>query len=69
MSYAHADAVKLAGHSCPMVTGAYLMVQSGLTQTILFRRERVKRKTIDMRRMDVAKQPLKMLALMSLSLR
>lgn len=39
MSYAHVNAVELAGYSCSMVAGAYLMVQSGLTQTILFRRE------------------------------
>lgn len=30
MTYAYADAVKLAGHSCPTVAGAYLMVRSGL---------------------------------------
>lgn len=30
MSYAYADAVKLAGHSCPTVAGAYLMVRRGL---------------------------------------
>jgi hypothetical protein len=30
MSYGYADAVKLAGHSCPTVAGAYLMVRSGL---------------------------------------
>ncbi|MBN9548958.1 MAG: hypothetical protein J0H31_08780 [Alphaproteobacteria bacterium] len=32
MSYAYADAVKLAGHSCPIVAGAYLMVRRGLSQ-------------------------------------
>ncbi len=30
MTYAYADAVKLAGHSCPTVAGAYLMVRRGL---------------------------------------
>ncbi|MHA6645327.1 hypothetical protein [Mesorhizobium sp. A623] len=30
MSYAYIDVVKLAGHSCPTVAGAYLMVRSGL---------------------------------------
>lgn len=30
MNYAYADAVKLAGHSCPTVAGAYLMVRRGL---------------------------------------
>jgi hypothetical protein len=30
MSYSYADAVKLAGHSCPTVAGAYLMVRRGL---------------------------------------
>ena len=30
MTYTYADAVKLAGHSCPTVAGAYLMVRSGL---------------------------------------
>lgn len=30
MVYGYADAVKLAGHSCPTVAGAYLMVRSGL---------------------------------------
>lgn len=30
MRYAYADAVKLAGHSCPTVAGAYLMVRRGL---------------------------------------
>ncbi|MGO4558125.1 hypothetical protein [Mesorhizobium sp. 2RAF21] len=32
MSYAYADAVKLAGHSCPIVAGAYLMVRRGLSR-------------------------------------
>ncbi|MCF8478329.1 MAG: hypothetical protein K9G60_14975 [Pseudolabrys sp.] len=31
ITYSYADAVKLAGHSCPTVAGAYLMVRSGLT--------------------------------------
>lgn len=31
MRYAYADAVKLAGHSCPTVAGAYLMVRRGLS--------------------------------------
>lgn len=31
ITYSYADAVKLAGHSCPTVSGAYLMVRSGLT--------------------------------------
>lgn len=31
MTYAYADAVKLAGHSCPTVAGAYLMVRRGLS--------------------------------------
>jgi len=31
MTYSYADAVKLAGHSCPTVAGAYLMVRAGLT--------------------------------------
>ncbi len=30
ISYSYADAVKLAGHSCPTVAGAYLMVRKGL---------------------------------------
>jgi hypothetical protein len=30
ISYTYADAVKLAGHSCPTVAGAYLMVYRGL---------------------------------------
>jgi len=30
MTYCYADAVKLAGHSCPTVAGAYLMVRKGL---------------------------------------
>lgn len=30
ITYAYADAVKLAGHSCPTVAGAYLMVRRGL---------------------------------------
>lgn len=30
ITYAYTDAVKLAGHSCPTVAGAYLMVRRGL---------------------------------------
>lgn len=30
ITYCYADAVKLAGHSCPTVAGAYLMVRRGL---------------------------------------
>ncbi|MGB3536680.1 MAG: hypothetical protein WBA42_00820 [Mesorhizobium sp.] len=30
LTYTYADAVKLAGHSCPTVAGAYLMVRRGL---------------------------------------
>ena len=30
ITYGYADAVKLAGHSCPTVAGAYLMVRTGL---------------------------------------
>jgi hypothetical protein len=30
ISYTYTDAVKLAGHSCPTVAGAYLMVRKGL---------------------------------------
>lgn len=30
LTYCYADAVKLAGHSCPTVAGAYLMVVRGL---------------------------------------
>lgn len=30
MEYTYADAVKLAGHSCPTVAGAYLMLLQGL---------------------------------------
>lgn len=30
ITYRYADAVKLAGHSCPTVAGAYLMVRKGL---------------------------------------
>jgi hypothetical protein len=30
LTYGYADAVKLAGHSCPTVAGAYLMVRRGL---------------------------------------
>ncbi len=32
ITYSYADAVKLAGHSCPTVAGAYLMMRSGLTR-------------------------------------
>jgi hypothetical protein len=32
ITYTYADAVKLAGHSCPTVAGAYLMVRRGLGQ-------------------------------------
>lgn len=32
MTYTYTDAVKLAGHSCPTVAGAYLMLRSGLRQ-------------------------------------
>lgn len=31
MTYSYADAVKLSGHSCPTVAGAYLMVRRGLS--------------------------------------
>lgn len=31
ITYTYADAVKLAGHSCPTVAGAYLMVRAGLS--------------------------------------
>jgi hypothetical protein len=31
ITYGYADAVKLAGHSCPTVAGAYLMVRKGLS--------------------------------------
>ena len=31
ITYRYVDAVKLAGHSCPTVAGAYLMVSKGLT--------------------------------------
>ena len=31
LTYGYADAVKLAGHSCPTVAGAWLMVRRGLT--------------------------------------
>lgn len=30
LDYAYADAVRLAGHSCPTVAGAWLMVRAGL---------------------------------------
>jgi len=30
MTYSYEDAVKLAGHSCPTVAGAYLMIRKGL---------------------------------------
>jgi hypothetical protein len=30
ITYSYADAVKLAGHSCPTVAGAYLMIRKGL---------------------------------------
>ncbi len=30
LDYHYVDAVKLAGHSCPTVAGAYLMIQKGL---------------------------------------
>lgn len=30
ITYGYADAVKLAGHSCPTVAGAYLMLRKGL---------------------------------------
>jgi hypothetical protein len=30
ITYCYADAVKMAGHSCPTVAGAYLMVRRGL---------------------------------------
>ncbi len=32
MTYRYADAVKLAGHSCPTVAGAYLMIRKGLAR-------------------------------------
>ncbi len=32
ITYGYADAVKLAGHSCPTVAGAYLMVLGGLAE-------------------------------------
>jgi hypothetical protein len=32
ITYGYADAVKLAGHSCPTVAGAYLMVCKGLSR-------------------------------------
>lgn len=32
ITYNYADAVKLAGHSCPTVAGAYLMMRSGLAR-------------------------------------
>lgn len=32
ITYGYADAVKLAGHSCPTVAGAYLMVLQGLAE-------------------------------------
>lgn len=32
ITYGYADAVKLAGHSCPTVAGAYLMVRRGLAR-------------------------------------
>ncbi len=31
ITYRYADAVRLAGHSCPTVAGAYLVVRKGLT--------------------------------------
>jgi hypothetical protein len=31
LTYSYADAVKLAGHSCPTVAGAYLMLRKGLS--------------------------------------
>jgi hypothetical protein len=31
ITYTYSDAVKLAGHSCPTVAGAYLMVRKGLS--------------------------------------
>ena len=30
IEYGYADAVRLAGHSCPTVAGAYLMARAGL---------------------------------------
>lgn len=32
MTYRYADAVRLAGHSCPVVAGAWLMVAAGLAR-------------------------------------
>ncbi|MCX6074281.1 MAG: hypothetical protein NTY39_08185 [Campylobacterales bacterium] len=32
LTYTYTDVVKLAGHSCPTVAGAYLMVQKGLKE-------------------------------------
>src|SRR5690606_34282203 len=32
ITYKYVDAVKLAGHSCPTVAGAYLMVRRGLAR-------------------------------------
>ncbi len=32
ITYCYADAVKLAGHSCPTVAGAYLMICNGLAR-------------------------------------
>lgn len=31
LTYTYADAVKLAGHSCPTIAGVYLMMKKGLT--------------------------------------
>lgn len=32
LTYTYTDVVKLAGHSCPTVAGAYLMIQKGLKE-------------------------------------
>lgn len=32
LTYTYADVVKLAGHSCPTVAGAYLMIRKGLKE-------------------------------------
>jgi len=50
ITYCYADAVKLAGHSCPTVAGAYLMVRNGLTE--LYRDELPERGGIEVHLRD-----------------
>lgn len=54
LTYRYADAVKLAGHSCPTVAGAYLMVRKGLTE--LYGTEMPQRGGIEVHMRDVGEE-------------